>query len=439
MPGRGSYGRLLRNRNFVVLWLGQLVSYLGDYLLWLAVPIWVEKLTGSTVLVGLSLVSTALPMLVVGTIAGVFVDRWDLRRTMIAADVIRAVLVFGCVVVDTAGDLWILYLLTALRSCVSRFAFPARSAILPLLVCDPRDLAVANGLMEVVQTAGLLVGPGLGGVLVELWGFDAAVVADAVSFLVSGVAISAVGVPGLRTAAGPAGHRRAVLSDLRSGLAHLRGTPTLVGVLVCVTSIQMAWAGMTVVWAPFLSRVLGVQPAAMGIVHSAQGLGMVVSSLALARLLAGFSRIRLVGVGLFIIGMAVLGMGLASSFATVVALSFVVGLPFVLVQSVLITMMQTACPGRILGRVSSAVNSIATVGSLLSIAVVLAVADVIGLRAVYVFSGLGFAAAGALALVLLREPAPSLVGAAEPQETPLPSLCSGRPAEDLRGKQLPGA
>jgi MFS family permease len=74
--GRVAYGRLFRNRNFVTLWLGQTVSFLGDYFNWLAVPILVERLTGSALMVGLSVMSNTLPMLLLGPVAGVFVDRW---------------------------------------------------------------------------------------------------------------------------------------------------------------------------------------------------------------------------------------------------------------------------------------------------------------------------------------------------------------------------
>jgi DHA3 family macrolide efflux protein-like MFS transporter len=75
--GSGAYGRLFRNRSFLALWLGQTISFVGDYFYWLAVPIMVGKLTGSATLVGLSVIASALPMLLLGPVAGVFVDRWD--------------------------------------------------------------------------------------------------------------------------------------------------------------------------------------------------------------------------------------------------------------------------------------------------------------------------------------------------------------------------
>ena len=96
---QAAYGRLFRNRSFVALWLGQTISFIGDYFYWLAIPIMVERLTGSSLLVGLSVISSALPMLVLGPVAGVFVDRWDRKRTMIVSDILRALLVLLCLFV----------------------------------------------------------------------------------------------------------------------------------------------------------------------------------------------------------------------------------------------------------------------------------------------------------------------------------------------------
>jgi DHA3 family macrolide efflux protein-like MFS transporter len=132
--GRVAYGRLFRNRNFVALWLGQTVSFIGDYFYFLAIPIMVEKLTGSALAVGLSVIASTLPTLLLGPIAGVFVDRWDRKRTMIVADVLRGLLVLACLLVKTPDQVWVYYIVGFLMACVSRFFFPAQNAVLPLIV-----------------------------------------------------------------------------------------------------------------------------------------------------------------------------------------------------------------------------------------------------------------------------------------------------------------
>ncbi|MEN4043093.1 MAG: MFS transporter, partial [Anaerolineaceae bacterium] len=99
--GKPDYRRLFRNRHFMALWIAQLVSFVGDYLEWLAIPILVKNMTGSTLMVGLALIANSIPVLALGPVAGVFVDRWDRRKTMIIADILRALLILVCLTVQS--------------------------------------------------------------------------------------------------------------------------------------------------------------------------------------------------------------------------------------------------------------------------------------------------------------------------------------------------
>lgn len=116
-PWRGTaYVHLLRNRSFVALWLGQTISFVGDYFYWLAIPIMVERLTGSALQVGLSVIASTLPFLLLGPVAGVFVDRWDRKRTMIISDLLRGLLVLASLLVQTSDQVWIYYTVAFLRA-----------------------------------------------------------------------------------------------------------------------------------------------------------------------------------------------------------------------------------------------------------------------------------------------------------------------------------
>src|SRR5512146_3196363 len=175
-----SYKNLFHNRNFVALWIGQTVSFLGDYFYFLAIPIMVNQLTGSALMVGLSTISSALPMLLLGPVAGVFVDRWNRKTIMIVSDVLRGLLVLLCLLVRSPDQVWIYFLVGFLMSCVSRFFFPAQNAVLPLIVHDTQDLLLANGLMQAIMTVGLLAGPALAGFTIGLWGSWVAFVFDSI-------------------------------------------------------------------------------------------------------------------------------------------------------------------------------------------------------------------------------------------------------------------
>ncbi len=402
-----AYGRLFRNRSFVALWLGQTISFIGDYFYWLAVPIMVERLTGSAMMVGLSTIFNALPLLLLGPVAGVFVDRWDRKRTMIVADLLRGSLVLLFLTVRTADQVWVYYVVGFLMSCVSRFFFPSQNAILPLIVGDEDDLLAANGLMQIVQTVGLLLGPALAGFAIGLWGEQVAFVFDSITFLVSAGAILTLTVPRTTVGREDVSGRRlsAVGAEMREGVVYLFGNQTLVGILICLAVIQLGIGAINVIWVPYLSRTFKVGAEGLGIVDSAQGGGMVLGGLLLGFLTTRLSKRVLAGWGIVIIGSLFAGMGLAPAFGLVIGLSAAVGVALVPTQSAVMTMMQLAVPDLKRGRVGSALNAMTTAAGLISMAAASSLADLVGLRLIYVIAGLITTAAGFVGLAVLKEPA----------------------------------
>jgi DHA3 family macrolide efflux protein-like MFS transporter len=401
-----AYGRLFRNRSFMALWLGQTISFIGDYFYWLAVPIMVERLTGSAMMVGLSTISNALPLLLLGPVAGVFVDRWDRKRTMIVADLLRGLLVLLFLTVRTAEQVWIYYLVGFLMSCVSRFFFPSQNAVLPLVVGDEDDLLAANGLMQIVQTVGLLLGPALAGFAIGLWGEQVAFVFDSITFFVSAGAILTLIVPRTTAERDDARGRKlgAVWSEMREGVLYLFGNQTMVGVLICLAVLQLGIGAINVIWVPYLSRTFKVGAEGLGIVDSAQGGGMVLGGLLLGFLTARLTKRVLAGWSIILIGSLLSGMGLAPTFGLVIALSAAVGVALVPAQSAVMTMMQLAVPDLKRGRVGSALNALTTAAGLISMAAASSLADLVGLRPIYVIAGLITAAAGFVGLAALKEP-----------------------------------
>jgi MFS family permease len=400
-----AYGRLFRNRDFVALWLGQTISFIGDYFNWLAVLIMVERLTGSALMVGLSTISNALPMLFLGPVAGVFVDRWDRKWTMIVSDLLRGLLVLLCLLVRTADQVWVYYVVGFLMSCVSRFFYPSQNAVLPLIVPDEDDLLAANGLMQIIQTVGLLAGGALAGFAIGWWGERVAFVVDSATFFVSAAVVMTVAVP--RTTRGQqaaGGQITAVWAEMVEGVIYLFGNRTMVGILLCMGVTQFGVGALQVVWVPFLQRTFGVGPEGVGIVDSVQGGGMVVGALILGYLSARMSQIAMIGWGLAIIGLTLFGMGTAPAFGYVVAYSTILGVALVPMQSVLATMMQLAVPDLKRGRVGSALNALTTAAGLLSMAGAAVFGDRVGLRTIFIACGAVITAGGLLGLFVLREP-----------------------------------
>ncbi|CAN5382231.1 hypothetical protein BH18ACI2_BH18ACI2_12250 [soil metagenome] len=193
--GQTGYVALLReNRGFRLLWLGQVVSQLGDWFNTIAVYTLVLNLTGSGRAVGLVLVARFLPTVVIGPLAGVVADRYSRRRIMIISDVVRAVVVLGFFFIRRPDQVWIIYALTVLQLAASTFFEPAKSAVIPSLVVE-RDLVTANAISSVTWSSILTLGAALGGFVTGWFGTDVAFVIDSLTYLASALLVAAVIFP----------------------------------------------------------------------------------------------------------------------------------------------------------------------------------------------------------------------------------------------------
>jgi DHA3 family macrolide efflux protein-like MFS transporter len=400
-------------------------------------------------------------MLVLGPVAGVFVDRWDRKRTMIVADLLRALLVLLCLQVRTPDQVWIYYVVGFLLSSVSLFFFPAQNAVLPLIVRDKNDLLAANGLMQIVQTLGLLAGPAAAGFSIALWGEQVAFVVDSVTYVISAAAILTMTVPrttaAVRRRVGVAREElAAVWAELREGLAYLFGNRTMAGILVCLSVVQLGVGAIHVIWVPFLQRTFGLGPEGLGAVDTAQGLGMALGGFGLGFIATRFRQKALAAWGIVLLGALIALIGLAPSFSLVdlvpdlgvememakmavgqrllymplvlLLLMILFGIAIVPAQSALMTMMQLAVPDLKRGRVGSALNALTTVAGLLSMAVASVLGDVIALRMIYFVAGLITLTGGVVGLWVLEEPE-SQPEDGEPEGLAGPMQATGSSAE----------
>ena len=217
-------------RDFRLVWSGQVLSSVGNWLLVLAVPYYVFALTGSPLATGAAFIAEVLPALVLGPIAGVFVDRWERHRVMIAVDVVRAGCVLALVFVQDRDLLWLLYLAVFLENAAGQFYRPARQAMLPAIIGRGRALVSANSMNSLGDGVVRFVGGSLGGVLYAFIGFTGVVLVDAATYAVSAALIVALRVcsrggesrtsglcPGVGLGHGPSSRQRGVQHDLRPG------------------------------------------------------------------------------------------------------------------------------------------------------------------------------------------------------------------------------
>jgi len=268
---------LRRNRDFVALLLGQGVSALGDAISFTAVPLLVLLLTGSGLAMGIIGVLQFLPDLVVGVVAGAMADRWDRRRLMLRADLGRAFLTSLIPISFALGwpTMTVLLLVTVPLNVLRVFFLAGYTASIPSLVGRQR-IGPASAAFEGVIALGFIVGPAIAGVLSVIIGPAATLAIDALSFLVSAVALRFVR-RSLSSERALAGDRR-LLAEIREGIgfvAHHRVLRLAVGLWSVYTILVAGWPPVTLFYLT-VDRGLGAD--AFGLVVGGYGLGLMLGA-----------------------------------------------------------------------------------------------------------------------------------------------------------------
>lgn len=187
-----SYRELLgRNRNFRLLWIGQVISELGTWFSFIAELGLVRTFSGSPLATTALLVAKLLPFLLVAPFAGVLADRRSRKRLLIATDLIRAALALLFLLAGKMGAVWLVVATSALMSSVTMFFEAAKNAAIPNLVTG-RELLTANVLMFSTRFLQYTLGSALGGLTAVQFGYDAAFLANAASFLASAAFIAPI-------------------------------------------------------------------------------------------------------------------------------------------------------------------------------------------------------------------------------------------------------
>jgi len=315
------YIELLRgNRDFRQVWLGQVVSQMGDWFDTIALYTIILKLTGgSGRAVGLLLVARFVPSFVFGSLSGVVADRFSRRTIMIVSDLLRAVVVLGFLFVRRADQLWIIYFLTVLQLALSTFFEPAKTAVIPSLVSD-RELVAANAISSVTWSAMLTLGAAIGGVFTGWFGTDVAFILDALTYLLSAALIASVRLPKRppREKQKLSLNRALGISETIEGVRYVKRRPRVLAVLL----VKPAWGlggGILALLAVFGEKIFPIGKDAatgIGVLFAARGIGTAVGPI-VARRIAGEGNRRMqttIGIAFLIASAFYMTFGVATSF-----------------------------------------------------------------------------------------------------------------------------
>ncbi|MBI3979955.1 MAG: MFS transporter [Chloroflexi bacterium] len=394
------YVTILRNPQYVPLWLGQLVSSFGDTLHYVALVVLVYNLTGSGLAVSSVVAAEVVPVLLLGPIAGVVVDRISRQRILIAADLWRAALVATLIVPQGT---WQAYAVAAGVAAGGVFFNPTVQAIIPAITSEEERLA-ANSVNWSTGRLVQIVGSALAGGLIAFVGTAPAFGLNALSFLFSAAVIARMRIPphaGLVPDAAKRG-LGGYVQDAREGLAFARRDPLLSRYLPVQALAALSVGATSALLVVLAQQHLGLPPAGFGWLLGAIGVGALLGPFFIGAIVRDYRQARWLFGPYVIRGVGDVLIAAFSSVPLALGLLFVYGLCTSSGMVASNTILQTSIPDRVRGRSFTLLDVTWNLMRLLSLGLGGLLVDLVGVRAVYCIGGSLLVVAGLLGLTLFR-------------------------------------
>lgn len=405
-----TYRDVLKVRQVRRLWLAQLVSIFGDFLAIFAVFSLVTfQLHGTATQVSMILVAYMLPLAIVSPLAGVYVDKWNVKWTMIASDVARGLMVLSLLFVR---DLNAIYAIFLAMSTVSSFFVPAQSVAVRSIAPAGGLLAV-NGLMSQAIQGSQIISPAVAGLLVEWFGPNACFLLDSASFFFSaGMVMTLV----IERAASPVETAaKTLLASMRQGFGFIFTHAVISFVILSMTAGMFAVRCFGALLSVYVRDVLLSNAALFGTLNSLIGIGMITGTQFMHRFASRVAQQSLVVYALSGMGVAVLITAVFGTVATtalgMLGLGFCAAFIFVPAQ----TLLQQETPPALLGRVSSSLMSLMAISQVLAMFVAGPVAQHLGIRNLYFASAAMLGVVSAVGYAWLRKPKETACPVTPPQ------------------------
>ena len=376
---------LMKNRNFMLLFLGRMVSRVGDSLYSLGITWFILDLTGAGTTMSLYLATGMMTYLLMGPLAGVLVDRWNRVRVLYGTDLIRGLLISLAGMIyflgaDAHSLLLVLFMVTILTNICSALFNPAATALTPRIV-PTAMLTRANSLQSMVDSGSSITGLVLGGIIYTLVGIQGIFIINAVSFLLSGLSEMFIMLPKDSSVEEKHIPSPAALSlekiwlEFREGFAFIRSQRWLINITLFAFFINLFINPMMTIYIPYIvNQIMQIKPVYLSYIQAAVGAGILLGSLAMSTQAPRES----IGTGLRIsysilliplitmtIGLFMYTSGLLQLMTTVyvfIGSSFVMGFMMAHVNIPINVAIQRRVPNLILGRVDSVFSTLLMTG-----------------------------------------------------------------------------
>lgn len=378
-----SLRRTLANRNYAKLWYGQAASTIGDAVFGTTLVLWVSQVLArgapwAPAAVSGILVAAGVAIALVGPVAGVFVDRWNRKSTMMRTEVVRAVMVAGLTALSFVPVrelpvwLWLsaVYLVVFVLNASGQFFNPARFATIGDVVHGEEDRVRAAGLAEATTSAAAIIGPPIAALLLLTVGFQWALALNAVSYLVSYLAIRFLRLapePGRPAWAG--GRDTSRRAEFSFGLRLFARNRFLVTLLTVTTICQCGTGAISALNVFFVTTDLHASSRLFGIAETAMGIGFIVGALAAGRMVRWLGARTLTWSGLLAAGLLAAAYAMQRSFPAGLVMLAAYAMPIAMLNTAVAPLLLDAAPREYLGRVMAVFTPVNQLACMTSVVV----------------------------------------------------------------------
>ncbi len=373
--GNSGLPGLWRNSNWRLLWLGESVSLTGDFVFYVTVLLWIASIIAkgkpwAPAAASGALIATAAPVLVIGPIAGVFVDRWNRRRTMLVADAARCVLIATLLVVPplrqhlpVGAQLAILYAVLAGCSCFAEFFDPSRLAVIGAIVPKPQQ-SQASAMLSATGSMAQILGPPIAAPLLITLGVQWALIVNAASFAVSFFCVRAIDVP-LESMLDEQ-PREGFAAEFKTGLRFFVRNRVLMALGLGIVIAMLGNGAVNSLSVFFVPHNLHVAASWLGTIIGSVGIGAVAGALLTGVIVRLISPAQLFWVSLVICGIALISLSRAETLGLAIGAAGLIGIGTGILNSVMSPMILSSTPSNLLGRVSAVLSPVQQLASIMS-------------------------------------------------------------------------
>ena len=360
---------IARNRNFLLLWSGQVISQLGNNFNYVALAWLVLTLTGSVMKMSALLIAQLLPNALFGLFFGVLVDRLERRRLMILCDVLRAVLVVSLPLLFLLNSLplWYIYINVFVVSSLSLLFSAAEKTLIPLMV-EAGELTEANAFQEMTSHLASLIGPAAAGFLIALLPSSVYVLyIDSATFAVSALTILLVSLRAPMTLNPEAVTARTLLGEAGESFLFIKHQPLMLIILLTAMLVNFSIYPVFVVLPLYSLKILKAGSGAFGLLLGALGGGMLAGSLAASWISRRLSMETIIYGGMVIVGGTLLGLSAASDLRLAMVFPVIMGFVIAPGNAVVLSLVQLRTPEALLGRVMTMILALSSLAGPLGV------------------------------------------------------------------------